>query len=62
MSRRMMFVLAVSALAGLGIAFMLGERHAAEPVGAAQTPAGDPAANPADDMAKAIRKAIEGGK
>ena len=62
MSRRMMFVFAVSALAGLGIAFMLGERNATEPAGAAQNPSVDPEANPADDMAKAIRKAIEGGK
>lgn len=63
MSRRMIFVIAVSAVAGLCVAFMLGEdRRSPRPVGATAAPSDVPSDNPADDMAKALRKAIEGAK
>ena len=63
MSRRMIFVVAISAVAGLCVAFMLGEdRRSPGPAGASPSPEDIPSDNPADDMAKALRKAIEGAK
>jgi hypothetical protein len=62
MSRRMLFVVAVSAVAGLAIALLLGEdRRPTRPAGVA-APDAAPSDNPAEDMAKALRKAIEGHK
>lgn len=60
MSRRMMFVVALSALAGLAVAFMIGgDKRVPRPAGTATAPA--PSDNPANDLEKALRKAMEGG-
>jgi len=62
MSRRMLFVVGISAVAGLCVALMLSEdRRPPRPAGIA-APDTVPSDSPANDMAKALRKAIEGNK
>jgi hypothetical protein len=58
MTRRMSIVIAVSALAGLIVAVMLGEEA---PTPHTRTSTAPPALDATDAMAKALRKAIEGG-
>ena len=62
MSRRMIFVLAISAIAGLCVALMLGERRTLRPKADVAAHSEQADGNPADEMAKAIRKAIEGDR
>ena len=57
----MIVVIAVSAVAGLGLAFLLGERSDRPLRGAVSSAVEQQPDNPAGEMERALRKALEGG-